>query len=60
MNANNSRTVRSTFFMRVAQVGHADDRFDRVTLPLFPLALILEADGTLADRAKHIAKKVRA
>jgi len=54
------RAFRSAFFMRVAQVKTSTERRCEWTQPLFPLALILDADGTLADRARHIAEKVRA
>jgi len=52
--------ARATFFVRVAQVKTATERRCEHTMPLFPLALILEADGTLADLARHIAEKVQA
>lgn len=43
------------FFIRVGQVGRVDDRKrDDFTLPLFPLTLILDADGTLAADARHL------
>lgn len=47
------------FFLRVEQVGTQDTRC-QWTLPLFPLVLILEADGTLADDAKHLAEGYQA
>ena len=47
-----SRAKRD-FFLRVEQVGVATQRDER-TLPLFPLWLILEADGTLAEDARHL------
>ena len=60
MNANDSRRARATFFLRIGQTKRATERRCQFTMPLFPLALILQADGTLADRAWHIAEKVRA
>lgn len=40
----------STFFVRIGQIGRAAEAHrDDYTLPLFPLWLILDADGTLAD-----------
>lgn len=48
-----ARDARRYFFLRVEQVGAQDTRC-QWTLPLFPLALILEADGTLADDASHL------
>lgn len=42
-------SAASNFLLRVNQAKRWDDRFDRETFPLFPLWLILEADGTLAE-----------
>lgn len=47
------------FFLRVEQVGRTTQR-DPHTLPLFPLVLILEADGTLAADARHLFEAVQA
>jgi hypothetical protein len=48
----------ATFHLRVGQVGHADDQVrDDYTLPLIPLWLILDADGTLSHDARHIVGK---
>lgn len=55
----NSRKAMASFFLRVEQVGQQDTRCEH-TLPLFPLWLILEADGTLAEDAKHIFEKYQA
>ncbi len=49
----NYRTARRDFFLRVEQVGTQDTRCQH-TLPLFPLWLILEADGTLSEDARHL------
>lgn len=44
-------------FMRAAQAGRAAEaHVDRFTAPLFPLPLILEAEGTLAADARHLAR----
>lgn len=47
------------FFVRVGQVGEATSRDER-TLPLFPLWLILDADGTLAEDCKAIVERTQA
>jgi hypothetical protein len=41
------------FFVRVGQAGTGPQRCEN-TLPLFSLALILDADGTLAEDARHL------
>jgi len=47
--------ARAEFFLRIGQRGRTDDRQrDDYTLPLWPLPLILEADGTLSDDARHL------
>lgn len=48
-----SRRAQATFHVRVGQVGRSTHRC-QLTLPLFPLWLILDADGTgaEADRRK--------
>lgn len=51
--------VRRDFFLRVEQVGVITQRDER-TLPLFPLWLILEADGTLAEDARHLFERYQA
>lgn len=40
--------ARSVFMERVGKVGRVNDRRCQHTLPLFPLWLILDADGTLS------------
>ena len=54
-----SKKAMASFFLRVEQVGQQDTRCEH-TLPLFPLVLILEADGTLADDARHLFEKYQA
>ena len=52
-----SRALKAAarFHLRVGQVGRIDDqRRDDYTLPLFPLMLILAADGTLAEDVRLI------
>lgn len=58
-NDQKSRDARRDFFLRVEQVGTQDTRC-QWTLPLFPLALILEADGTLAEDARHLFEDYQA
>ena len=48
----NPATAR--FFLRIGQHGRATEQKDTQTMPLFPLALILQADGTLAKQAEHL------
>lgn len=55
----NSRKAMASFFLRVEQVGQQDTRCEH-TLPLFPLWLILEADGTLAEDARHLYEDYQA
>lgn len=41
----------AAFFLRIGQVKTVTERRCEWTAPLFPLALILDADGTLAQAA---------
>lgn len=51
----------SSFMLRVGQIGRTAARKRcEYTLPLFPLVLILDADGTLASDARELVGKVRA
>jgi hypothetical protein len=50
----NAGLAASRFFLRVGQVGRASEITDTYTRPLFSLALILEADGTLAADARRV------
>lgn len=53
--------ARAVFFARVGSAGYADDRKrDDYTLPLFPLWLILEADGTLSQDARELVEQTQA
>lgn len=41
------------FFLRIGQAGQGPWK-DENTLPLFPLALIMDTEGLLARDAKHL------
>lgn len=44
-------------FIRVGQAGRAAEaHVDRCTMPLFPLPVIMDAEGTLAADARHLAR----
>lgn len=44
-------------FIRVGQAGRAAEaHVDRFTAPLFPLPVIMDAEGTLAADARHLAR----
>ena len=51
--------ARGHFFIRVGGVGRATHRCEH-TLPLFPLWLILDADGTLASEMRPIVERTQA
>lgn len=53
--ADNSRKASARFFLRAGQAGEAKRPRDEYTLPLFPLPLILDAEGLLATDARHLA-----
>ena len=42
------------FFLGVAQAGASAKQYDEYTLPLFPLALIMDAESLLARDARHL------
>jgi len=46
-----NKSARARFFVRVGQAGRAAKRYDPFTRPLFPLALIMAAEGLLAGCA---------
>lgn len=46
-----ARTAAARFFVGIAQIAHATEERDPYTRPLFPLTLILEAEGLLAEGA---------
>lgn len=47
------------FFLRVGQVQAAQPWRDEWTIPLFPLHLILDAEGTLAQDVYHLVDGTR-
>lgn len=51
--------ARDTFMVRVGQVGRSSHRCE-FTSPLFPLALILAADGTLAAELRPMVGRIQA
>ena len=51
---NKSSAAAARFFVRIGQAGRANEIKDTFTRPLFPLPLILAADGTLAPDAQHL------
>lgn len=52
--------VRQLFMTSVADVGRINDRRCQHTIPLFPLWLILDADGTLAGDMRGLVERTRA
>ncbi|MDZ4254115.1 MAG: hypothetical protein U1A72_16230 [Sulfuritalea sp.] len=54
--ADNARKLSARFFLRVGQAGRAAPKRDEYTAPLFPLALILEAEGLLARDLAYLQK----
>jgi hypothetical protein len=50
--ARRSIKAAACFHLRVGQAGHAAKVYDEYTLPLFPLMLIMDAEGLLASGAK--------
>lgn len=57
--AQRSQRARGGFHARVGQVGRSTHRCEH-TVPLFPLVLILDADGSLAAEAKRLVEQVQA
>ena len=51
-----SRSCAARFFLRIGQVGRAAPKRDEYTAPLFPLTLILEAEGLLARDLAYLQK----
>ena len=51
--------ARSRFMLRIGQVKRATERRCEWTMPLFPLIFILEADGTLSEKARQMQEKVK-
>jgi len=50
----NRRTAASRFFIRIGQAGAAAPKRDELTLPLFSLPLIMDAEGVLAGDARYL------
>lgn len=52
-----SRKAVARFFVRIGQAGRAAEaHIDRYTIPLFPLPVIMDAEGLLAPDARHLAR----
>ena len=51
--------ARGEFFLKIGAVGKANERCEH-TLPLFPLWLILDADGTLAPELAPLVQRTQA
>lgn len=49
-----TRDAAARFFLRVGQAGEAARPRDEHTLPLFPLPLIMDAEGVLSKDARHL------
>ena len=54
-----AQSARALFFASVEHRGKVTARDER-TLPLFPLWLILDADGTLRDDMRDIVERTQA
>jgi hypothetical protein len=54
-----AKRARDEFFIKVGAVGKATERCE-YTLPLFPLWLILAADGTLAPELSPLVERTQA
>lgn len=51
---NKANKAAARFFLPIGQIGRANERFNNdLTMPLFPLWLILDADGTLAPDVRE-------
>jgi hypothetical protein len=49
-----ANSASSRFFIRIGQAGGAAPKRDEATLPLFSLPLIMDAEGVLAQDARHL------
>ena len=47
------------FFLRIGQVKASEPWRDEWTIPLFSLPLIMDAEGMLADDARHLATEAQ-
>jgi hypothetical protein len=48
------------FFLRIGQAGHAAKVYDEYTRPLFPLWLIMDAEGLLSAEARRVVGEIAA
>lgn len=48
-----ARKSSARFFLKIGQAGRGKWR-DELTLPLFPLVLIMDAEGVLSSQARHL------
>ena len=55
-----AQLAKARFFLGIGQVKAVTERRCEWTAPLFPLLLILEADGTLAEDVRHLVQRVQA
>ena len=54
MKTDKTKAAVGKFFLRIGQVKASQPWRDEWTIPLFPLPLILDAEGTLAKDARHL------
>lgn len=57
--AKKAKLAAAKFFLRIGQVQASQPWRDEWTDYIFPLPLILEAEGTLAEDAKHLAREAK-
>ncbi len=55
----NQRSAHARFFLGIGAKRKESESRCQWTEPLFRLVLILEADGTLAEDARHLVEKVQ-
>lgn len=54
MKENKGNAAIGKFFLRIGQVKASQPWRDEWTIPLFSLPLIMDAEGLLADEARHL------
>ena len=59
MKPDKSKVAAAKFFLRIGQVQASQPWRDEWTAPLFSLPLILDAEGTLAKDARHLATEAK-
>ena len=59
MKTDKAKVAAAKFFLRIGQVQASQPWRDEWTAPLFSLPLILDAEGTLAEDAKHLATEAK-